>query len=329
MTLLRIPELAAGDRVQADFLVGARHEKKTKAGESFVTLTLLNPSGSIETAPIWSNNKTWADGAERGAVVGVVGQISYYGAGAAAKRQLDVSAPLRVVPSGLVDVSAFLPSVGDCTRLWAHVDKIRGEMTSATLRRIVDLFYADDQFRVRLERTPGSVSGHHAKLGGLLQHLVEVATIARATAKTCKANADLVTAGVLLHDIGKVESYSVSTGGFGYTPCGHLIGHVVLGCVMMERAYHAIDPRPCSSEQLMEMEHIILSHHGTLEFGSPVQPMTLEAEIIHWADEASAKSNDMLESLEDPECFADDDEISSKRPWRVGRRIWRRPHGWE
>src|SRR5205085_12316619 len=110
------------------------------------------------------------------------------------------------------------------------------ELSSATLRRMVDLFYANDDFRIRLERTPGSVSGHHAKLGGLLQHIVEVATIARATAKTCRANVDLVTAGVLLHDIGKLDSYAVSTGGFSHTTCGHLIGHVVLGCMMFERA---------------------------------------------------------------------------------------------
>lgn len=329
MTLIHIPDLSAGDRVQADFLVTERNEKKTKAGDAFVTLTLGNSSGSIETAPIWSNNLTWADGAERGTVVGVVGQVTFYGTGATAKRQLNVSAPLRVIASSLVDVNAFLPSVGDCTRLWAHVDRMRAEMASATLRRVVDIFYADDAFRVRLERTPGSVAGHHAKLGGLLQHIVEVATIARATAKTCRANIDLVTSGVLLHDIGKVESYSVSTGGFSYTPCGHLIGHVVLGCMMLDRAIAAAESRSCTDDQLMELQHIILSHHGSLEFGSPVQPMTLEAEIVHWADEASAKSNDMLESLEDRDSFSGDDEISSRRPWRVGRRIWRRPHGWE
>lgn len=327
--MIRIPDLSVGDRVQADFLVTERNEKKTKAGDPFVTLRLGNSSGSIETAPIWASNKTWADGAERGAVVEVVGQISLYGSGGGSKRQLDISAPLRIIPTDSVDVDAFLPTIGDCTRYWAHVDKMRAEITSVTLRRIVDLFYADDEFRVRLERTPGSVSGHHAKLGGLLQHVVEVATIARATAKTCRANPDLVTAGVLLHDIGKIESYSVSVGGFGHTPCGHLVGHVVLGCLMLDRAASAIDPRPCSNEQLMEIQHIILSHHGSLEFGSPVQPMTLEAEIIHWADEASAKSNDMVESLDDADHFMDGGEISSKRPWRVGRRIWRRPHGWE
>jgi 3'-5' exoribonuclease len=329
MPMLHIPDLSEGDRVQGDFLVTSRSEKKTRTGDPFVTLTLGNSSGFIDTAPFWSNNKAWADGAERGAVVEAVGHISLYPNGGSFKRQLSISAPLRVVPSAQVDISAFLPSIGDCTKYWGHVDKMRSEMTSATLRRIVDLFYADEDFRLRLERTPASVSGHHAKLGGLLQHIVEVASIARTTARTCRANLDLVTAGALLHDIGKLEAYAVSSGGFEYTPCGYLIGHVVLGSMMLERAVAAVSPKLCSDMQEVELQHIILSHHGSLEFGSPVQPMTLEAEVIHWADEASAKSNDMLESLEDRDSFGDGEEISSKKPWRVGRRIWKRPHTWE
>jgi len=83
----------------------------------------------------------------------------------------------------------------------------------------------------------------------------------------------------------------------------------------------------CGDVRSRLLEHMILSHHGSLELGSPVQPMTAEAEIVHWADEASAKANDMIESLEDSELFAPGKEVSDKRPWRVGRRIWRRPDG--
>ena len=104
-----------------------------------------------------------------------------------------------------------------------------------TLRRVVDLFYADDNFRLQLEQTPGSVNGHHAKLGGLLLHLFEVTSIARNMAKTMNANPDLVVVGALLHDVGKVEAYEIDGGGFGYTPCGLLLGHVVLGCLILER----------------------------------------------------------------------------------------------
>jgi 3'-5' exoribonuclease len=157
-----------------------------------------------------------------------------------------------------------------------------------------------------------------------------VTNIARTTAKTMNANVDLVVAGALLHDIGKVEAYGIDGGVFANTPCGLLLGHVVLGCLMLERRLAALGQTICSAGQLLDLQHMILSHHGSLEFGSPVQPMTTEAEIVHWADEASAKANDMIESLDDSESFASGKEFSDKRPWRVGRRIWRRPDGtWE
>ena len=87
--------------------------------------------------------------------------------------------------------------------------------------------------------------------------------------------------------------------------------------------------RVCTEGQLLDLQHMILSHHGALEFGSPVQPMTAEAEMVHWADEASAKATDMMETLEDPEMFAGGRELSDRSHWRVGRRVWRRPHGWD
>jgi putative nucleotidyltransferase with HDIG domain len=91
-------------------------------------------------------------------------------------------------------------------------------MSTPALRRVVDLFYADDHFRLQLEQTPGSVNRHHAKLGGLPLHVFEVTSIARSMARTMNANADLVVAGALLHDAGKVEAYEIDGGGFGYTP---------------------------------------------------------------------------------------------------------------
>ena len=99
--------------------------------------------------------------------------------------------------------------------------------------------------------------------------------------------------------------------------------------MMLERRLAKLGEPVCTEGQLLELQHMILSHHGQLEFGSPVTPMTTEAEIVHWADEASAKANDMMESLEDGESFGSGGELSDKRVWRVGRRIWRRPHGWD
>src|SRR5688572_9431450 len=214
MPPLNLTQLAIGERVQHELLVVERLEKTQGNGDPFVLLTLGNASGSISVAPIWSNQRAWADGADRGRVVQAIGQVGLYPK--TGKRQIHLTGPLRVLPAEQVDLHAFLPRIaGDTNRLWDWIDKRRAEIATPPLRQVVDLFYADDNFRVRLEQTPGSVNGHHAKLGGLLLHVFEVASIARNMAKTMNANADLVVAGALLHDIGKVEAYEIEGGGFG------------------------------------------------------------------------------------------------------------------
>lgn len=329
---LAIPTLSIGDRVQHELLVIDRAEKKTGAGDPFVILTLGNSSGRIDTAPIWSNQLEWAEGARTGKVVQAVGEVKLYARGGPGKRQLELSGPVRVLPDTTFRAEEFLPSIeGDVEKLWGWVDRTRLEVESTTLRRVLDLFFADDDFRVRFERTPASTVGHHAKLGGLLQHVFEVTNIAKQTARTLgkKVNCDLVIAGALLHDIGKVETYEIGPGGFATSPCGLLVGHVVMGCLMLERRMAAVGVPVCTPGQLLDLQHMILSHHGSLEFGSPVQPMTTEAEIVHWADEASAKATDMLEELDDASLFPNGGEFSDKRSWRLGRKIWRRGHSWE
>jgi 3'-5' exoribonuclease len=331
MSQANLAQLGVGDRVQHDLMVIERAESKTTAGDPFVRLTLSDMSGKIETAPIWSDKLTWVDGVESGRVVQVIGNVSLYGKNGSSRRQLTVTAPIRVLPKGDDDAERFLPRVAaDLTKLWDWMDRTRGEVESATLRRVLDLFFGDDDFRVRFERTPGSTSGHHAKVGGLLLHVYEVTNIAKQTARTMRtANVDLVVAGAMLHDIGKVESYRVGPGGFTFTPCGLLVGHVVLGVLMLERKLAALGQPVCTEGQLLELQHLILSHHGKLEYGSPVEPMTAEAEIVHRADDSSAKAADFLECLEEPEHFLGGEEFSDKKVWRVGRRIWKRPHGWD
>ncbi|HEX5437883.1 MAG TPA: HD domain-containing protein [Gemmatimonadaceae bacterium] len=334
MQPLVLPGLALGDRVQHELRVIERSEREKRDGERFVILTLGNASGEIATKPIWANQIAdgWVDGAERGAIVQVIGHIASYEANGTSKRQLALTAPVRLVSPESARIEEFLPAIeGDITKLWDALDRYRGEIGSVTLQRVLALFFGDDDFRLRFERVPASIKGHHAKLGGLLLHVWEVTRIARGIAQTMRANVDLVTAGALLHDVGKVEAYDVSLGGFARTAPGYLIEHVVLGCLMLEHRLAALDHPLCTEEQRLELEHIILSHHGTLEFGSPVRALTLEAEIVHWADESSAKSNDMLESLGDTGAFGKGEPFAeNKRLWRVdNRRLWKRSHSWE
>ena len=336
MPPINVATLVPGARVHHELRVVEREMKKTKNGDPFALLTLGNRHGEIRTAPVWHDKLQWVDGAEPGTIVQAIGEVKNYVDGTRSKRQLELTGPLRIIAQQAVNLDDFLPRVDDdLTILWSSLDKVRGEVGSSKLRKVLAVFFDDDLFRLQFEKSPASTRGHHAKVGGLLRHVTEVTFIARTIANSMRTgsvnpvNLDLVITGALLHDVGKVESYRVSPIGFETTPCGHLLGHIVLGTLMLERRLAALGEPVCSEQQLLELQHLILSHHGSLEFGSPVRPMTLEAEIVHWADESSAKANSFVESIGDPSNFATGGEFSEPVWMLDRRRLWQRSHGWE
>lgn len=325
MSVLDIGSLAVGARVQHELMVRGREDKVTKNGDPFAVLQLGNASGQI-SANVWKEQLPFLEGVKAGSVVQVIGAVeSYQG-----RSQLKITAPLRIVAASAVNVDEFLPRVNvEAERLWEPVDKWRGEMKAKQLRTAVDLFFADDEFRERFERAPGASRGHHAQIGGLLMHVVEVGSIARASAKAMRADTDLVTAGALLHDIGKVETYSISPSGFDFTPGGVLLQHAALGSLMLDRRLRTLPQGTLSESQEMELHHFIQSHHGDPEHGAAVRPMTLEAELLHWADQASTNGTNFRDALDDPELFPGAEEFSVKKAWRLDRKVWRRRHEWK
>lgn len=326
MAPLEIPRLAVGDRVQHELLVRERDDKKTKNGDDFIVLKLGNASGTL-SANVWKEMVPQVSGVRPGQVVQVIGLVEEY----AGRRQLKLTAPPRVVPMAAADIEQFLPRIAvPELELWAKVDGWRAEMRGA-LKRAVDLFFADEAFRAEFARTPGATRGHHALVGGLLLHTCEVVEIARASARTMGGDVALVTAGALLHDIGKTQTYTVDLAGFDYTRAGMLLQHIVLGSLMLEQRLTTLPAsEQLSEEQRLELHHFIQSHHGQLEFGAAVRPMTLEAEILHFADNTSAKGNDFTEAVQDAELFPSDElEFSAKRSWRLERRVWKRSHRWD
>lgn len=322
--MLDITTLAQNDRVQHELMVRARDDKTTRNGDPYAVVTLGNSTGQL-AANVWKEQLPWIDGVKAGSIVQVIGSIELY----QGRRQLKLTAPLRIVPGAAANLAEFLPHIaGDVASLWHTVDGWRAAMKSTSLRRAVDLFFADDAFRALFEKSPGAPRGHHAQVGGLLQHVVEVGTIARAAAEMMKGNVDLVTVGALLHDIGKVEAYSTGAAGFDHTTPGRLLGHVALGALMLERRMRTLPAGTLTATQELELHHFILSHHGQLEFGAAVQPMTLEADLLHWADQSSAKGNDFTEAVRDPDLFPGDEEFSVRKSWRLNRNVWRRPGEW-
>jgi 3'-5' exoribonuclease len=324
VAILDIPSLVEGARVQHELMVRAREDKQTKTGDPFVALQLGNATGVLG-ANVWKEHVPAMAGVKPGKVVQVIGTIEFY----QGRRQVKVSGPPRVVADTAVNLDDFLPRIRQSVEsLWAQIDGWRAAMTSTKLRRAVDLFFADDEFRARFERTPGAPRGHHAVIGGLLLHVVEVASIARHSAATMNGDVDLVTVGALLHDIGKVETYSIDAAGFDYTQAGYLLQHIVLGSLMLERRLRTLPPGTLTTAQELELHHFIQSHHGLPEHGAAVRPMTLEAELLHWADQSSANGNNFTDAMLDTEMFPGAEEFSVKRYWRLDRKVWRRTEGW-
>jgi 3'-5' exoribonuclease len=247
-------------------------------------------------------------------VVDVSGEIGLY----RGQRQLEVAA-IRVVRETEIDWHLLLPSAGEVAAYWREIDDWRAGMGDGGLRRIVGLFYDDPDFRRRYGECPASTIGHHAELGGLLRHTREVASIGIGIAFTCGADPALVLAGALLHDIGKLEAYSW-TGAFETTDRGALVGHVALGLLMLDRRIDGAVERPCTEHERLLLQHLIASHHGKPEFGATAPPMTLEAEILHFADDASAKCASMAAALADEENFTEGALLSHRGIWQLDRR---------
>jgi len=305
--------LAPGSRVHEVFLVAGLEPRSYGDGKECVVLTLSQAAGRIETAPFWTGRQSMLQGITGGMVVEVVGEVQTY----RGRRQLEVS---RIAPAaGAVDPGALLPSAGDPTPRWERIDRWRGAIPGPRLAAVVALFYDDAEFRSRYGQCPASPAGHHAEIGGLLRHTCEVAAIGHAVAECCGADPDLVLAGALLHDIGKLEAYRWTTG-FETTDAGRLLGHVALGLLMLGRRVAAQPAPPCTDAELLLLQHQVASHHGRPEFGATVPPMTLEAEVLHYADNASAKTASMAAAVADPENFTGEALVSARGLWQLERR---------
>ena len=305
--------LPPGASLTGRFLVTAVEPRDYGEGKECLVLTLRNAAGAIASAPVWGGRRALLQGIGPGAVVDLTGQVrSYRG-----RRQIEISHITRAPAS--VEPPQLLPSAGEAAPRWALIDGWRARIRGPRLAAVVSLFYDDAEFRRRYGQCPASTMGHHAAIGGLLQHTCEVAAIGQMVAEACGADADLVLAGALLHDIGKVEAYRWATG-FEATDAGALLGHVALGLLLLSRRGRGQTPPPCTEAELLLLLHLVASHHGRLEFGAAAPPMTLEAEVLHYADDASAKTASMAQVVADPEHYTGDALLTTRGAWQLDRR---------
>jgi 3'-5' exoribonuclease len=278
---LDIKALAEGQQVDEVYLLVKKQLASTKGGKPYGMLRLGDASGEIE-AKLWDQAPELLAPLSPGQVVRVGGRVQVYNG----HTQLVLSA-LAAEPGA--DASLFLPkSPCDPGELWEGLARAKQGVADSHLQRLLRAFFGDQEFRRGFERAPAAKAAHHAYVHGLLEHTVSVAGLARLTAgHYAHLDADLLITGALLHDIGKVQELTLGPP-LGYTDAGRLEGHLVLGARMLEGRLAKLKGFPPGVAA--HLRHMILSHHGTEEFGSPIKPKTPEALALHALDDLDAKT---------------------------------------
>jgi 3'-5' exoribonuclease len=189
---------------------------------------------------------------------------------------------------GDVNLEDYLPSTEqDVDKMFSELKKLVDSIKQSHLRSLLDLFFSDKDFCRGFCSAPAAVQYHHAFLGGLLEHTLSVAKLGDMMAPLYpELNRDLLICGIILHDIGKISELCYEKN-FHYSDEGQLIGHLISGVLMVEEKTKQIDDFPKTLLDLLR--HLILSHHGEYEWGSPKLPMTLEAITLHYLDNIDAK----------------------------------------
>ena len=216
---------------------------------------------------------------------------------------------------GFREEDCVLSAPRSIDEMWADLEAALAAMRDPSLRVLLNRL--TDNHRDALREWPAAQQVHHAYRGGLLEHILKMAETGCWLARAYGANEDLVLAGVLLHDIGKLEELAYEPGGATYTRDGNLIGHIGLGLVMVREAINGISGFPDALRA--ELEHIILSHHGSHDRGSPVIPKSIEAFIVAAVDELDTRINQVRRAI------ADDQTEAEFTPWhkRLGRVIYK------
>jgi 3'-5' exoribonuclease len=281
-----IADLAAFDEgklFDGFFLVLAKQQRTTKINKPYLNLILGDKTGQLE-GRIWEpGDPRIAKDFERGDIVKARGSASRFDD----RLQMKID-QLRKAAATEVDKSDLLPSTTyDVAALWAQLIGFVESFTNADLKLLLATLLADPALAAAYREAPAAKQLHHAWLGGLLEHVVSLLTLAdRVVPHYPLLDRDLVLTGVILHDIGKVRELSWEIG-FEYTIEGSLLGHIQIGAALAEKTMDSLPNFPPKLKTLVL--HIILSHHGKLEFGSPKLPMIPEALVLNFLDDLDAK----------------------------------------
>jgi 3'-5' exoribonuclease len=259
---------------------------KKSTGDKYLALTLSDKTGAME-ARMWDEIDSAVATCEEGCFVKAQGQIAKY----QGKFQITLT-KLRLAAASEVDPKDFVPATKyDIDEMWTELRGYVGAFQNPDLRRLVFAFLDDPTIAAAYREAPAAKMLHHAWIGGLLEHVLTLVRVCRATVPFYpEVDSDLLITGAILHDIGKIRELSWGTS-FSYTLEGQLIGHISIAQGMLREMIATLPNFPDKLRVLVE--HMILSHHGKYEFGSPKLPMTPEAILLSALDDVEAKMQAM------------------------------------
>jgi 3'-5' exoribonuclease len=291
------------------FLVLARQQRTTKTNKPYLNLILGDKTGQLE-GRVWEpGDPRIAKDFDRGDIVKARGSVSRFDD----RLQMKVD-QLRKAQPGEVDKTDLLPSTTyDVDVLWRQLLDCVESFTNPDLKRLLATMLADPDLAAGYRAAPAAKQLHHAWLGGLLEHVVSLISLADRVAPHYPIlDRDLLLTGVVLHDIGKVTELSWEIG-FEYTIEGVLLGHIQMGVALTEKAIDSLPSFPPKLKTLVL--HMILSHHGKLEFGSPKLPMIPEALALNFLDDLDAKMQAVAGEFE--KCIRE-----GKGPDELTNKVW-------
>lgn len=305
-----IQDIKQGEKIASIFLVAEKNMAYSQKGSAYLNVRLKDKTGELD-AKVWDNAPELDRIFKKGDIVYIEGRVLSY------KNALQVSiVTVKPCAPDDVDPSDFLPkSLLDTTAMFQDLLGYLDTITSAPLKALLASFFHDEKTAELVRRAPAAKGFHHTYLGGLLEHTLSVVRLLdRAAEHYPQLNRDLLLAGGMLHDIGKIYEFSYDSL-IGYSDEGRMIGHLVMGVEMINKKIEAILDFP--PQMALELRHILLSHHGELEYGSPKRPKTKEALVIHFMDDLDAKLNAF-------EIFVAADNANSDSEWTNYNRFFER-----
>jgi len=279
----RVSEIREKESVDGVFLVTKKECGVSKSGKPYLILRLMDSTGEVES-------RVWERADEIGACFSKDDVVRVKGFAVAYQGGIQVNAgAITPLSKGEYSLRDFLPSSErDGAEMMAELDGIVASLADPHIKALLGSIFGDPEIRDLFQTAPAAKAMHHPYLGGLIEHVLSLCGLVRHISSHYgeMVNADLLMAGAILHDIGKIYELSYARS-FGYTDEGRLIGHITIGVELIDEHIGRIDGFPAPLGVLLK--HMILSHHGSLEFGSPKRPKTLEAVLLSFLDDMDAK----------------------------------------